>query len=222
MAKQENQNPFSKLKGAENNWFLTPQQSVSLSDFSTNPQRLNDLDSNILEEKVYLNVKDESLKLEYRIEEKEKVLKDINAKIKAAETIGSQQELFNLRARKSRLSKELRDLYKEYSSQNISSKISGGINDAVTGVRRRKMPVINAIKRFIKRYILARLSRKFRSIVAIGDSLETLDTINKNVDELLKMKTPYGETAQNYQKLTEYLYRAHKIRAQINKSMIKK
>ena len=221
MDKNDKKNPFATMKGAENNWFLTPQQSISLSAFPTSQQRLNDLDSNILEEKIYLNVKDESLKLEYKIEDKEKLLKDINEKIKVAESVSNQQDLFSLRIKKQRISNELKNLYKEYSSQNLPSKISGGINDAVTGVKQRKMPVINGIKRFIKRYILARISKKFKSIVAIGDSLEMLDSINKNVDELLKMKTPYGETAQNYQKLTDYLYRAHKIRAQINKTVKK-
>jgi len=214
-------NIFINSNNAENNWFLSQQQTISVSNFTSNPQRLNDLDSNILEEKAYINVEDETLKLEYRIEDKEKQLNEINKKIKAADTIGNQQELFSLRIKKQRLDKELRELYKEYSSQNISSKISGSINNAVNGVKQREMPVINGVKRFIKRHILARISKKFKSIVAIGDSLETLDTINRNVDELLKMKTPYGETAQNYQKLTEYLYRAHKIRSQINKSIKK-
>ena len=221
MEKQENKNPFSKLKGAETNWFLTPQESIATSNFATVPQRLNGLDSKILEEKIYLDAQDTPLKLEYKIEEKEKIIKDLNSKIRAAEAVANQQDLFNLKVKKQRLDNELRALYKEYSSQNLSSKISSGINGAVSGVKHRKMPVINSIKRFIKRYILARISRKFKSIVAIGDSLDTLDTINKNVDELLKMKTPYGETAQNYQKLTEYLYRAHKIRSQINNSIKK-
>lgn len=214
-------NTFATMKGAKTNWFLTPQQNFSLSNFESSRQRLNGFDSGILEEKIYLNVKDEPLKLEYKIENKEKILKDINEKIKVADSLSNQQELFSLRIKKQRVSNELKDLYKEYSSQNISSKISGGISEAVTEVRHRKMPVINSIKRFIKRNILARISKKFKSIVAIGDSLEVLDSINKNVDELLKIKAPYGETAQNYQKLTEYLYRAHKIRSEINKTVKK-
>lgn len=221
MEKTEKDNIFSKFKTSESNWFLTPQQSIASSNIVTNPHRLNDLDSNILEEKSYTNVENESLKLEYRIEEKEKSIKNITEKIKIADTIGNQQELFSLRVKKQRLDNELRDLYKEYSSNDLSSKISGKISSAVTEVHHRKMPVINAIKRFIKRYILAKVSKRFKSLVSLGDSLETLEAINKNVDELLNMKTPYGETKQNYQKLTEYLYKAHKIRSQINKSMKK-
>lgn len=219
MAETENKNIFSKFKSPESNWILaTPSQQISHT-FITNSRRINDLDSNILEEKAYENVESEPLKLEYRIEEKEKAIQSLNKKITAADTVGDQQELFSLRIKKQRLEQELRDLYKEYTSQDLSSKLSGKINNAAAGIRQRKMPVINAIKRFIKRHILARISKRFKSIVTIGDSLETLDAINKNVDELLSMKTPYGETKQNYQKLTEYLYKAHKIRSQINKSV---
>jgi len=211
-------NIFSTLKGEETNWFLTP-QTISISNLVTNPHRLNDLDSNILEERAYLNVEDESLKLEYKIEEKEKLLKNINGKIKIAEQVGNQQDLFSLRVKKQRIDSELRDLYKEYAAKDLPSKLSDGINNITNSANKRKMPVINAIKKFIKRHILARVSRRFKSLVALGDSLETLATINQNVDELLKIKTPYGETAQNYERLTEYLYKANKIRSQISKSM---
>lgn len=211
-------NIFSTLKGEETNWFMTP-QTISISNLVTNPHRLNDLDSNILEERAYMNVEDESLKLEYRIEEKEKVLKDLNGKISIADKVGNQQDLFSLRVKKQRIETELRDLYKEYAGKDLPSKLSDGINNIAASANKHKMPVINAIKKFIKRHILARVSRRFKSLVALGDSLETLATINENVDELLKIKTPYGETTQNYERLTEYLYKANKIRSQISKSM---
>ena len=218
--KEEKKNIFATLKGAESNWFINP-EIITASSFATPPKRLNDIDTNILEEQSYMNIEDESLKLEYKIQDKEKILADLNEKIKIAEEVGNQQDLFILRAKKQRINGELRDLYKEYSSTDLPSKISGGISGAVKKVNRRKMPVINAIKRFIKRYILAKVSKRFKSIVLLGDSLETLASINRNVDELMKMKTPYGETKQNYEKLTEYLTKANKIRAQINQSMNK-
>ena len=219
MGQEENKkNIFSTLKGAENNWFITP-QTISISNLVTNPHRLNDLDSNILEEKAYMNVDDESLKLEYKIEDKEKILEDLNGKIKIADKVGNQQDLFSLRIKKQRIEGELRDLYKEYAAKDLSSKLSDGINNIAASANKRKMPVINAIKKFIKRQVLARVSKRFKSLVALGDSLDTLATINKNVDELIKMKTPYGETSQNYERLTEYLYKANKIRSQISKSM---
>ena len=52
-------------------------------------------------------------------------------------------------------------------------------------------------------------------------TLDTLVSINDNVDELITMKVPYGETKANYEKLTNYLYRANKIHSQISKKMQK-
>ena len=151
-------NIFINSNNAENNWFLSQQQTISVSNFTSNPQRLNDLDSNILEEKAYINVEDETLKLEYRIEDKEKQLNEINKKIKAADTIGNQQELFGLRIKKQRLDKELRELYKEYSSQNISSKISGS----------------SVIPFFASSSIFSVLSPIFRGLgVALGTTITT-------------------------------------------------
>ena len=59
------------------------------------------------------------------------------------------------------------------------------------------------------------------SIKDISESLETLSSINQNIDELIQMKVPYGETAQNYEKLTAYLYKANKIHAQLSKTVNK-
>ena len=53
----------------------------------------------------------------------------------------------------------------------------------------------------------------------MSDSLDSLASINKNVDELMKIRAPYRETVHNYEILTEYLYKANKIHSQISKSM---
>ena len=57
--------------------------------------------------------------------------------------------------------------------------------------------------------------------MVLSDSLEMLSGINKSVDELIEMKVPYGEHVENYEKLTNYLYKANKIHSQILKSMNK-
>ena len=121
-------NIFSTFKSPESNWFLTP-QTLTISNLVTNPHRLNDLDSNILEEKAYVNIEDESLKLEYKIEDKERVLKDLNGKIKIADKVGNQQDLFSLRIKKQRIEGEVRELYKEYAGKDLPSKLSDGINN---------------------------------------------------------------------------------------------
>ena len=236
MEKNEKKNAFSRLTGSQTHWFLTPRQAAQISkdsenekpaihqhtnQTSPNQRRLNNLDSEMLEDNTSVKIEGENLKIEYRISEKEKEISDITHKIRTAESIDNQPELFNLRARKQRLDRELRALYKEYTSKDSMTSISKDAKGNIVVLNPRKMPVINAIKRFIQRYILAKVSRRFHSLVVLSDSLDSLNSINRNVDELLKMKTPYGETAANYEKLTEYLSKANKIRSQINKSIKK-
>ena len=236
MEEKGKKNAFSRLTGSQTHWFLTSRQAADISAQATkkeevpksvtNPnattphqKRLNNLDSEILEDKTPIKIEGENLKIEYRISEKEKEIKTLAKQIKSAESIDNQPELLTLRARKQRIEKELRTLYKEYTSKDSMTTVSKDNKGHLVVSNPRKMPVINAIKRFIQRYILAKVSRRFRSLVMLSDSLDNLNSISRNVDELLKMKTPYGETADNYEKLTEYLSKANKIRSQINKSI---
>ena len=84
---------------------------------------------------------------------------------------------------------------------------------------KKKLPLIIRFQRFVSRKLFAKISKKFKSIADLGDSLDTLASINENVDELIAMKVPYGETNANYEKLTNYLYRANRIHAEIAKKM---
>ena len=221
MEKTKKKNIFAQAKNLEtSHWFLTPKNSEDVPPAATPQRRINDIDSNILQEKSFIDYQKDPLKIEYKIDGKHKLLQSIKEKIKAADAAGNQQELFNLRVRKQRYEKELRDLYKEYNdSSNTHTRTYEDIKNDYARYRTKRLPVINAIKKFIKRNILAKISPKFKTLVALSDSLETLDSINRNVDELLKIKSPYGETKENYEKLTEYLYSAQKIRSQIGKSM---
>ncbi len=221
MEKPKKKNIFATASNFEtSHWFLTPKISVEVSLSPVKQHSINYIDSNILQEKTFADYKNDPLKIEYKIDDKHKLLQSIKEKIKVADEAGNQQELFNLRVRKKRYENELRDLYKEYNdTSKVPNRTYQDIKNDYAKYRTKRLPVLNAIKRFIKRNILAKISPKFKTLVALSDSLEKLDSINKNVDELLKIKSPYGETKENYEKLTEYLHNAQKIRAQIGKSM---
>lgn len=107
----------------------------------------------------------------------------------------------------------------EFDSKMLEGTVTG--SDKKPAVHTRTFPVIDRAVVFVKRYILAKVSRKFNSMVQMSDSLESLANINKNVDELMKIRTPYRESAHNYEILTEYLYKANKIHTQISRSMHK-
>ena len=64
------------------------------------------------------------------------------------------------------------------------------------------------------------MPKKFASAVELKKSLSRLESINKNVDELISMNIPYGENIDKYEQLSKYIIRANSIQNNISK-MIK-
>jgi len=182
--------------------------------FQGNFKRLNDYDLNILNDKAVQDVDDESLRLEIMINEKEAALEDINNKIKGREVLGKLLDVMELKIQAKQLENELQVLKDEFAKNNFKMRLKTQTPKAKT-----KLPFIIRLQRFVSRKLFPKISKKFKSIADLGDSLDTLASINENVDELIAMKVPYGETKANYEKLTAYLYRANRIHSQIAKKM---
>ena len=179
-------------------------------------KRLNDHDLNILDDNSFKDLDDKTLKLECLIAEKEDALEKLNNKIKGAELIGKLLDVMELKIQAKNLENEIAQLRSEYAKRNITERLTPKISKP-----KKKLPPLKLLARFITRKIFAKVSKKFKSIADLGDSLDTLVSINSNVDELIAMKVPYGETKANYEKLTNYLYRANRIHSDISKKMQK-
>lgn len=201
-------NPF----GADFNPVQTPQENNV-----ANTKRINGYDSTILNKTKFDDAEEENLSIEYRIKEKESAIKDLDSKIKVADTYGTQNEALGLKAKRQRLSQELNSLRRQqmYGIQPAGEKFSHE-------KFKRNMPVIYKIQHFISHKILAKISKKINSVVTLTDSLEQLSEISRSVDELIEMNTPYGEKTKNYEKLTAYLNQANLIHSKISKSLGKK
>ncbi len=197
------------------------QKSAQTSNNTTNPiKRLNGYDSAILNKTTFDQSETEELSIEYRIKEKESLVKDLDAKIKVADNYGTQNESLGLKAKRQRIMQELDVLRKQqlYGGRVLGERNSQEFHQSF----KQKMPVIYKIQSFLSRQILAKISKKVNSVVTLSDSLEQLSKINKSVDELVEMNVPYGEKVQNYEKLTEYLNQANMIHAKISKSLGKR
>ena len=206
-------NPFSADFNPQE---VKPTQNTT----ATNPiKRLNGYDSAILNKTKYDEAETEDLSLEYRIKEKESIIKDLDSKIKVAENYGTQNETLGLKAKKQRITEELNTLRKQ---QMYGGRVLGEKSQAYHESFKQKMPIIYKIQSFISRQILAKVSKKVNSVVTLSDSLEQLSEISKSVDDLVDMNVPYGEKVQNYEKLTEYLNQANMIHSKISKSLGKK
>lgn len=212
-SKKEHKNIFSEMSGAENHWFLTHNQAATLTQSAhmTVPHRINELDTNILESGKEIDFQTQNLKLEYQIKDREDQLSELNKQISLAKNAGDQQALFTHNAKKQRIEGELREFRRQFATRDLNAKYPTQ--------SAHRIPFWGKMKRFVQRYFLAKISKKINSLVQLSDSLEALQDINSNVDDLIKIKTPYGETIKNYEKLTEYLSRANKIHSQISKTM---
>lgn len=178
--------------------------------------RLNGYDVNMINE-IAEPTDDDVVKLGVEIAKREDAIEELRNKISATERLGKLPDVIKLKIKEKELEREISELKTLYAQKKSLSKPA--LKSKLK--KRTDMPVIRAIQRFISRKILAKVSKKFRSIMALSDSLEMLSGINKSVDELIDMKVPYGESLENYQKLTSYLYKANKIHSQILKSMNK-
>ena len=177
-------------------------------------KRLNDYDLNILNENSFRDIDDNAIKLECLIKDKEDELEAITNKIKGAELLGKLIDVMDLKIKAKSLGNEIQELKNEFAKKNFAERMTSKINKP-----KKKMSPLKLFARFMTRKVFAKVSKKFKSIADLGDSLDTLTSINDNVDELIAMKVPYGETKANYEKLTNYLYRANRIHSQISKKM---
>lgn len=173
--------------------------------------RLNGYDSSLLNNKTLPEANTDKLKIEYKISERQRDLLDLSSKIKNAELYGTQNEVLSLKVRKQRIERELFELNRQQAESNNPVKsLTGEVIE---------LPWVRKAQTFLSRNVLAKVSKKFNSIVFLGESLEKLSDINRNVDELIEMRVPYGEKKENYEKLTQYLYQANQIHSQISKTM---
>ncbi len=184
--------------------------------FQNNINRINDYDLNILNSNSFRNLDDKTLKLECLIAEKEEALELLNNKIKGTEILGKLLDVMDLKIKAKQLENELSELKNEYAKRNLSERLTPKI-----GKTKKQLSPLKLFARYMTKNVFSKVSKKFKSIADLSESLDTLTSINDNVDELIAMKVPYGETKANYEKLTNYLYRANRIHSDISRKMQK-
>lgn len=181
--------------------------------------RLNALDSTLLENEAYNDIEDDNFKAEYRISNLEKRIKILDSDIENAKSINDLQKVDILTMRKHSLQKELSELQASYCSADITTKLS----EDITGILSLKPTIFSQavakVGNFISSKILSKVSKSFNNNQDVRMALTKLKTLNKNVDELISMQTPYGEADEWYDKLSDYLNTANVIHFQISKTV---
>ncbi len=212
---QNSSNPFGNQDESLDFDFDTTDEA-SVPVLAAGEHRLNDLDSNLFSESAYKGVDDEMFRLEYRINKLENKLKRVQTGIASAAAISDFQQLKILNSKKKQYEQELQELYRNYNNQSLPSKLSGEILNIVTRAPEKSVGIIQKTADFLNRHLLSRVSDKFGAALHIKDALIKLENINKNVDDLVSMQTPYGESSKKYERLLQYLNKANTIQYQIS------
>ena len=212
------QNPFEK-EDKSNNFFLmdeTPLIQIQRAS-SDSTRRLNDYDFNLLKEDAYKDVSDDLFKLEYKISKLENILKDIESQIQAARDIQDYDLIDELVIKMIAVKSEYDELVSIYNEKSISTRISGGIMNLFGEKFQKKITAFKSHFSGVSDLIISKMPKRFSSILELKKTLNKLENINKSVNELMTMNSPYGENSDKYAQLSKYIIRANAIQGEISR-----
>lgn len=205
-------NPFSDAE--HENFFLAEGARILPPEPM---RRLNDYDSHLLEEDAYKEVSDDFFKLEYKIARIEEELKELDNRIQSARDIYDYNQIESLSERKTQLKAERENLVKMYNDMSLPAKISDGILNLFGNKFKNNLSVLQKAINSFSEACISKMPKKFASAIELKKSLSKLESINKNVDELIGMNIPYGENIDKYEQLSKYIIRANSIQSNISK-----
>lgn len=209
-------------KGGEPKNFVKNELANPILSNATNPNRLNALDSTLVEDSAYQKIENEAFRIEYRIDKLEAQLRSINAQIESTKALNDKGKLEGLGLKKTSIEKELKELYSKYQGSNVSSRISFGISSVLQPKKSVLATVKDTVVGFVSQKILPKISKRFNTGQELKVALDKLKNINKTVDELVSSQAPYGEAEEKYDRLSKYLTKANTIQYQVSVELSKK
>ncbi len=180
--------------------------------FITNPHKIDNYDSAILEDRAYLDLDNRALRLEYQISVLEDDLDIINRELDGAISIEDEENIKVLRRKKLRVERQLKVLLFKYTKLDFASKVIA----LISSIFKRKNSRRKTIGDLMLKYFLSKISKKFKMIYDLKVSLEKLSSINRSVDELISMQAPVKGGKDRYERLTTYISKANSIHSEIS------
>ena len=211
-----------KPASESNNFFLEESlHSFDTVKFRDGVRRLNDYDSNILKDGAYREISDDALKLEYKISKTEKVIKRIESEINACKEIQDFGKMQDLQAKLIALKEEYKNLLISYNERTLSAKIFGSVSEIYSKTIGTPVSFLNSFSKKLYNLLISKLPAKITSVIKIKNSLFVLESINKSVDALITLNTPYGENIDKYREISKYIIKANSIQAEISRAIKK-
>lgn len=184
-------------------------------------KRLNSTDAAMLEESAYKVIDNPELKLENRISKYEKALDEVSEKLIVAQTVQDLKAQKELAYKKAVLEKNLEFLKKQYSEHSFETGFAHFITKALLLPQNLKTNLIKYFKSILLHTKILKHFKPLARAMAVRETIGKLNKINKSVDELVKMKVPFGEQEEKYETLVNHLQRAGALHSQILKELKK-
>ena len=220
--KQEN-----KQKHQENqfNFFKNPQKDAFVPSF----KRLNDTDTNLINNNLLKYIPADSLRIELELEQSENKLKDIETDIKVLKFLGydEQNEKFaDLNKKKMELSSKISEKRVDYRNLGLMNKVTDSVADVYLRTLQKASDTRTSFlaNPFVKK-IKAALPALNSQNGMNGEIKETLNNSvmfgNKFSSFLSTTVTPHGEEGQRWAEFAGMMANANKLDAHISKLLAK-
>lgn len=215
-------NFFTNKTNKDADFFIQDDLQYLFNNTINNNRHLNDYDYNILQEDAYKNLKDELLKIEYKITKIENDIKSIEEQIVIVKDIKDDARLNWLQSRRNKLGAELETLKFLYNQKSVSAKFSNQLTNFVPRNITDKNLKFSNVFGILPECIKKLLPNKILSFFELKTSIQKLEAIHKNVDELMTNQAPYGEIETHYERLSTYISKANNIQSKLYKDFHKK
>ena len=202
----------------ENNFFLSNECDTKLHklEYSTSMRRLNDYDFNLLKEDAYKDVSDDLFKLEYKISKVEDEIKSLDQQIIMNKEIHDFNMVEELEHRKRLAEEDYQTLVALYNEKSFSAKLSDKILNLLGKKIKDEVFKFRKTMDSFSEVVISFLPEKLTRVFELKKSLDKLESINKNVDELISMNIPYGENYDKYNQLSKYIIKANSIHSELS------
>jgi len=212
-----NQENNQKQQNNPSNFFKTDKNDEFIPSF----KRLNDLDTNILNNNLFKFLPLDSLRIELQLELSEKRMKDVETDMKVLSFLGYDKESKNydaLEQRKQFIQEEILNYRKEYRDLGAIYKVADTVTDIFQKTRNKALDTKVAFMgtSFVKGI------KDFFPGIKVGDEIkQTLNNsllFNKSVSNLLSTTvTPFGENEQRFNELAQMMVKANSLDFKISK-----
>ncbi len=184
------------------------------------PKRINAYDTQLIEESSNIATP-ENFKPKFKIDELKQELGKIDKQIEFAKMTDNQLLVKDLYIERYKITHQINAINDSY-GDDVSKDLIKMLIRMFSKIAGKFLGCTKKFKSSFRELFLSKAVRPLTKSAHLKDAIDTLDTLNHNVDELSHQRIPYGENEMRYDALTKCLTQATSIQSLISKEVDKK